>query len=55
MSETKSEGKIVGHSENFATVAKFCYGSENLYSENFAMCAKFSLCVIEKFFFFFEK
>ena len=38
MSETKSGGKIVGHSENF-----------RYHNENFAMCAKFLLCLIAKF------
>ena len=30
MSETKSGDKTVEHSENFAAIAKFRYGSENL-------------------------
>ena len=46
MSETKSGGKTVGVVKIFATIAKFCYGSEN-----FAMCVKFSLYVIAIFFF----
>ena len=52
MSQTKSGGKTVGHSEkflyqskNFATIAKIYH------RENFAMCAKFSLCLIAIFFF----
>ena len=39
MSETKSGGKTVGGRENF-----------RYHSENFAMFAKFSLCVIGNFF-----
>ena len=46
MSETKSEAK---HSEIFATIAKIYH------SENFAMCAKFSLCLIANLFVFFLK
>ena len=40
MSETKSGGKTVGGSENF-----------RYHIKNFAMFAKFLLCVITKFFF----
>ena len=57
MSETKSEANQWAAAKIFAIIAKirydrakFRYDSEILISENLAMFAKFSLCVIANFF-----
>ena len=55
MSETKSEAKQWAHSENSLSCRIFAMIAKIAHSENFARFAKFSLSVIAKFFFFFEK
>ena len=56
MSETKLEAKQWAHSEKFSlSLRKFAIIAKIEHCKNFAMFAKFSLCLIANFFFFEKK